>query len=230
MRKLILMVPMLISSCATTVHINNQYLDQDECNRLSSELRKAGYRVKIRKNAFPAEITVNTIIYYPSSKSSAELLELQDILEADGYSVSDIAVGTKGNHHYTKSNIGIYPISSVGLVDSAVKLFDPSIVDVEFVSEACGGVTVLNILPEGHYIMENLSEPKAFQKVTGAWRISEFSDIQFTYQDKVYAYIINKSRADHVGYIEHDITLTPTNTDALPLGCVYQYSVKEFRY
>lgn len=230
MHKLILMASMLITGCATTVHINNQYLDQDEYNRLSNELRNAGYKVKKSNTAFPSEVAVNTIIYFPSSKSSAELSELQTILETNGYPVFDIAAGVKGNHHYTKSNIGIYVIPNGVSVDDAAKLYDTSIVDAEFISKACGGVTVLDILPEGRYLIENLSEPKKFQNITGAWKISEFNNVQFAYQGKVYTYTISKFQTDYSDHIERDIILMPAKTDTLPLSCVYQYVEKEFRY
>ncbi|MFC7049433.1 hypothetical protein [Emcibacter nanhaiensis] len=229
----------VVAGCSrTVVHLNDQFLDEQEIKELVRSFEDSGFAVVRRQNHYPETIYRNTLIYFPSGGSEKALAKIQAILLGKGYGTFDLAYASRGNHSYTKSNVGVYILPKSGQVPHedqnlldipSREPFVPSLSDSELVSRECKGVAILDMLSGGQFQLDSMSEPPSFPPEKGRWQqVGEDGVILSTKEAKV-LFNLRRTVLDRDDFRQHQVILEPRKEGGAPLGCRFSFSVREYK-
>ena len=104
----------LISSCASTqVHLFTEGLSQIETTTLTESLEDQGFEVIHNSLPIPEGIVTPTILYSPLHGNLGDVERLRELLGDTG-NWMELEPVSRGNHHYTGINVGVYPRAFTG--------------------------------------------------------------------------------------------------------------------
>lgn len=97
-----------LAACSTTqVHIFGEGMEPSEIGELQSVLESEGYEIALNSLPVPEEVRGPTLLYSPAHGNLGDVESLGNLLMTMGYDIILEPV-SRGNHFYTKRNVGLY--------------------------------------------------------------------------------------------------------------------------
>ena len=173
---LLLALATLITGCAQApkVHVYARYLNDDQIQTLSQQLRDADFQVEVNSHRFPDAIQGSSIVYSPLLRDPNQAERLRQLVEILGWEVDTIQPFSSGNHWFKKNNLGLF------LVPDSVTNVGKSARDIasRYKSHECEQRQILELIVDGHYRLTDLSNGELIGE--GQWRMRQYPYVELT--------------------------------------------------
>jgi hypothetical protein len=215
---LVIFLIITVACTSTTVHVNKLYLNEQESQKITIELKKLGLDVEFNELNFPTDISSTSILYSPFVKDKKAVNKIEDTLTRLGYGASNISALVASNHWYTKNTVGLFIVPD-GIAPNSGK----NIEDIAFhyQSEKCDNLTELNLQKNGKFTYKIFDDIK----ITGTWSITGYPYILLENKEPYLHYyfeIKRSKKVDKISEIEI-IDLQPVSSSLIILNCKLTY-------
>ncbi|NMP31968.1 hypothetical protein HII17_10350 [Thalassotalea sp. M1531] len=166
-----------VGACSSpTVHIYGRYMSNEQTQSLVNQLVSRSIDVEINHHSFPQTINNTAIVYSPFVTKPEVVHQLEDILMAQHWPVSNVSALVEDNHWFQKNSIGVFIVPE-GINPHA----GTSIVDIanNYHSDNCSNDINLSLHRDGSYTFSREVKSYNYSYGThGFWRIRSYPYIE----------------------------------------------------
>lgn len=109
MKKLIALIWLVVlSGCATKVHLITQGYQEDDIARISHQLRAKGFNVERSTSSIPNSYPNSVIAMHPAHKPTLDMTTLQSFLIENTFDAAAELRFGQNRHYYNQGHVGLY--------------------------------------------------------------------------------------------------------------------------
>ncbi|GGF64926.1 hypothetical protein GCM10011338_16600 [Alteromonas lipolytica] len=210
-----------------TVYLYAKYLTPQERESLEEALGNKEFAVQSNNFEFPTTIEQNTILYSLVLSKPALLTHIEQVTEANGFTISRQQAMTEGNHWYTKDSAALFLYS----LEGAKKGLRKADVARSYIASGCDTDITLTLQNDGSYqFLGTIADAFQKQHATGTWlfRQRPYVELRATGADysSQYFEVSREYTRDQISALTF-IRLTPLQSYLLDSDCVLEFALRE---